>query len=500
MTSKSKSFLTHAAVYGLGMFAVQAASIVLLPLYTGYLTPAEFGVLEILNRIGEVVVICLTVNGIRMAVLTFFCQAQDEREREQIAVTVSLFLLIVVIGCGALVFCFADELAASMGIDSRALLVFGVVTVLIEAIAIMPLAFMQARLQSIHYVCTTLAMCVCRITLAIIAVAGLGWGVWGVLASSAVTSGVIGGVLTVRECLKGSIRPNWSKFVQIARYAAPFVPGGIFFFVLHNGDRFFLVRTVGAEQLGLYALGYKLAIAAGMVSSSPLHMVWGARMYKTFEEPEASTIIGRVYTRILAAYLFVGIGLCMLQDEVVAVLGSSEYAGATAVLAPLVLAYFFLNGADLMDSAFYVRRRTGLKPWIAAFSTAVILGLYSWLIPHYGAQGAAYATLAGFFFHAVATYAVSQRVFPVRYEFVRTAGMLGLAIAFVLAARCLGSGLATVPAKLALCAAWPVLLWITGVISEQEKRWAIATIQHVRSRLRRVSEGKAVGPTANTAE
>lgn len=500
MTSKGKSFLTHAAVYGIGMFAVQAASVILLPLYTSYLSPAEFGVLEILNRIGEVVVICLTVNGIRMAVLTFFCQAQEEREREQIAVTVSLFMLLIIMVCGALVLCFAGPLAASMGIDSRTLLVFGVVTVLIDAIAIMPLAFMQARLQSIQYVCTTLAMCVCRITLAIVAVAVMGWGIWGILASSAVTSGVIGGGLTVRECLKGSIRPNWSRFVEIARYAAPFVPGGLFFFMLHNGDRFFLVRTVGAEQLGLYALGYKLAVAVGMFSSTPLHMVWGARMYKTFEEPEAPAVIGRVYTRILAAYLFVGIGLCMFQDEVVALLGSPEYAGATAVLAPLVLAYFFLNGADLMDSAFYVRRRTGLKPWIAAVSTAVMLGLYVWLIPQYGAQGAAYATLGGFFFHAVATYAVSQRVFPVRYEFVRTAGMLGLAIALVFAAKCFGSGLATVPAKLALCAVWPVLLWMSGIMTEEEKRWILAAIQRGRVRLRGVPPNDTVATPAKTAD
>jgi len=374
------------------------------------------------------------------------------------------------------------------------------VTVLIDAIAIMPLAFMQARLQSFHYVCTTLAMCVCRITLAIVAVAVLGWGVWGVLASSAVTSAVIGGSLTLRECLKGTIRPNWSSFVQIARYSAPFVPGGLFFFVLHNGDRFFLVRTVGAEQLGLYALGYKLAVAAGMFSSSPLHMVWGARMYKTFEEPDAPTIIGRVYTRILAAYLFVGIGLCMLRDEVIAVLGSPEYAGATAVLAPLVLAYFFLNGADLMDSAFYVRRRTGLKPWIAAVSTAGILGLYAWLIPKYGAQGAAYATLFGFLFHAIITLVVSQQVFRVTYEFSRLGGMLVLAVALVLTAQWLGPGLATVPARLALCAAWPVLLWMTGMITDEEKRWVATAIQLVRARLGRLPANETVGTSANTAD
>ncbi len=500
MTGKKKSFLAHAAVYGIGSFLVQGASIILLPLYTRCLTPAEYGVLEILNRIGQVIVICLMVNGIRMATLTFFCQANDEREREQTAVTVSLFLLMIIFGCGALVACFADYIGPLVGIDSPTLLVFGVLAVLIEATTIIPLALMQARVESGYYVCTTLAMCVCRIGLTIIAVAALGWGILGILAASAFTAGAFGGVLTLRECLRGSFRPDWSRLRDIAKFAIPFVPGGLCFFVLHSGDRFFLMRSVGAEQLGLYALGYKLAVAVGMFSSTPLHRVWGARMYDIFEAPDAPTIIGRVYTRILAAYLFVAVCLCTLQDEVITLLGSPEYAGATAVLAPLVLACLFLNGADLMDSAFYVRRRTSLKPWIAAASTVVILGLYAWLIPQYGAQGAAYATLFGFLFHAIVTLAVSQRVFPVQYEFARLAGMLGLAIAIVIMARWVGSGLGTIPAKLALCAAWPVLLWSTGLISNQEKRWAITAIQRARTCLRRETAGDAVGTTPSTAD
>ncbi len=50
----SRSFLKHAAVYGFGTLLLQAASVVLLPLYTRYLTPADYGTLEILNRVGQV--------------------------------------------------------------------------------------------------------------------------------------------------------------------------------------------------------------------------------------------------------------------------------------------------------------------------------------------------------------------------------------------------------------------------------------------------------------
>jgi O-antigen/teichoic acid export membrane protein len=490
--AETKPFLRHVFVYGLGTLVLQAASIVLLPLYTNYLAPSEYGVLEILYRIGDVLTICLMANGISLAAMTFYRQAKKETDRQRIASTVTLFLLAVLVSGGLLAFALADQLAALMGIDNTTLLMVGILAALLQTTTAVPLTLMQARIESGHFVCTTLAMFVCRVTLTIVAVAVLGWGVWGILGASILTSSGFGVVLMVRECAKGSFRPDMRQMRDVARFALPFVPGGLCFFVLHNGDRFFLVRFAGAEELGLYALGYKLATAVSMFAFVPLFKVWSAKMYDAFERPDAPVILGTTFTRMLAAYLFVGLGLTVLKDTVVAVLGSPEYARATAVIGPLVLGYFFLTASTLMDAAFYVRRRTGLKPWIALASAVVMLALYAGLIPPFGALGAAGATLGGLCFHAALTLIVSQRVFRVRYEPARLAAMLGLAIALALAARCLGSGLVSIPGKLALCALWPVLLWAGGVVSDEEKSLVLGAAGRALDRFRVTPAGETV--------
>lgn len=467
--AETKPFFRHVLVYGLGTLALQAASIVLLPLYTNYLAPSEYGVLEILYRMGDVLTICLMANGISLAAMTFYRQAKEEKDRERIASTVTLFLLAVLLSGGLLALAWAEQLAGLMRIENTSLLVFGILAALLQTTTAVPLTLMQARIESGKFVCATLAMFFCRVTLTVIAVAVLGWGVWGILGASIVTSSSFGLVLTMRECAKGSFRPDMKQMRDVVRFALPFVPGGLCFFVLHNGDRFFLVRYAGAEELGLYALGYKLATAVSMFAFVPLFKVWSAKMYDVFERPNAPLILGKTFTRMLAAYLFTGLALVVLKDVIVTVLGSPEYFRATVVIGPLVLGYYFLTASTLMDAAFYVRRRTGLKPWIALASTLVILVLYAWLIPRFGALGAAWATLGGLCFHAVLTLIVSQRVFRVRYEPARLAAMLGLAIALALASRCLGASLMSIPGKLALCALWPVLLWVGGVVSDEEK-------------------------------
>ena len=467
--AQTRSFLKHAAVYGFGSVLMYAAGIVLLPLYTRYLRPAEFGTLEILNRIGEMFNICLMVNGIRSAALTFYCQSKTPQQRQAAVVTLNLFLMVILVVAGVLVAVFAPLLGRLIELDRPTLLTFGVVTALLDATTVVPLALMQARVESLRFVCVSLSIFLFRVTLTIIAVTALGWGVWGILAASAVTSALFGGSLTVWELRRGSLRSDLTTLGEVVRYTLPFVPAGLCMFLLHNADRFFLLRRIGVDGMGVYALGYKLAYAVGMVSVYPLLQVWRASMYPAFELPNASVVVGRFVTWMLAAYLFVGLGLCLLQEEVLLVFGSPRYGKATQVIGLIVLAHFFFTAQNLMDSAFYVFRRTGLKPWLNLAAAIVTTALLAVLVRPFAAEGAAWALVGGLFFYALLTFVVSQRVFHVRYEFSRLACMLLAAIGLVLVGQRLGSDPLGVLGKLTLWVAWPLVLCATGVVTEEER-------------------------------
>ena len=60
---------------------------------------------------------------------------------------------------------------------------------------------------------------------------------------------------------------------------------------------------------------------------------------------------------------------------------------------------------------------------------------------------------------------MTQRVFPVHYEWSRLLTMLALAMGLWLLARLLPPGAWTWPAKLGLWLLWPVVVWSTGLMS-----------------------------------
>ena len=96
-----KTFLRHAAIYGLGTLLIHAGSLVLLPIYLRCLSPAEYGFLEVVQRLAETVGTCLLFGGFRQALYTFYQQAPTEPDRRR--VVMATFVLVLAAGCVGLV-------------------------------------------------------------------------------------------------------------------------------------------------------------------------------------------------------------------------------------------------------------------------------------------------------------------------------------------------------------------------------------------------------------
>jgi O-antigen/teichoic acid export membrane protein len=349
----------------------------------------------------------------------------------------------------------------------------------------MPLALIQSRVHSGSYLLISVSQFLVRVGLCFLLVGWFGLGAWGVLAATVSTSAVYGVALSGRELLRSAAWPTRAHLQALLHFALPFLPGGIGFLVMQHGDRFFLLKSCGEEEVAVYGLGYKLALGVGMFSLGPLYMVWSSTMYKAARSPDAPAVFGRAFSRILAAYVSVGLCLCMFKDEIVTVLGGAPYAHAAQIVGVVVAAGFFQTAAALMDAGFYVARRSGLKVGITLSATLVMSILYCVLIPPYGSMGAALATLGGFVFLAMLTWVVSQRIFSVRYEWPRLLLLLGIAGGCWLLSRYVPTTWAWSPLKFALLLSFPLLAWKIGIISSAEKVYLSGLALTMRVRLRR---------------
>lgn len=502
-----RSFLRHAAVYGLANVLVQAGSFVLLPIYLRCLTPGDFGILEVTGRLAETVGTVLLFGGFRQALYTFYQQASDGRERrEVVTATFALVVAAAVLGVlatltlGPVLSGWIAPPADGGPTLTIPLLYLAILGILLEPLSLIPLTLIQARVESGTYVLIVVAQFLVRVGLCIFLVRFLGWGVAGALLATALSGALFGIVLTMRELTGGLAWPTLARLQALVAFALPLLPGGLCFFVLHHGDRFFLLRHGSVAEVGTYALGYKLAMVVRLLSIVPLYMVWSSRMYEVARTAEAPRVFGVVFTRILAAYLFCGLALCLFSPEVVLILGGSAYLDAAALVAPVVLACFFQAATSLMDGGFYICRRMTTKLSVTVLSTGVMLALYAVLIPRWGSWGAALATLGGFGFLALATYLATQPIFPVRYEWSRLLGLLALAVAAWMLGRQLPTGPWGAGVKGLIVLLVPATAWLSGLVSDEEKRLVLAVAVRLRTRLgrRTTPADESAGAAATT--
>ena len=501
-----RPFFRHALLFGLSGALVSAGGVLLTPLLTRCLSMADFGALEVVGRCAELSGMLLLIGGLRQGLLTFHQQSKTAVERQRVFRATMVLLLGVCLLGGALVMILAGPICRVFRPGSGPavepnLLRLAVLAVLLEPLTLMPMALLQARLESATFVAITGSQFAVRVLLTVALTVWLPWGVMGVLTATAVTTGTYGVVLSLRELFRGGMCwPGLDQVGGLLRFAAPILPVGLCFFILQYGDRFALLYWRGETDVGVYGLGYKVALAVSTFSLAPLYMVWNARMFQAAEAPDAPRVFGRVFTRILAAFLLVGLAASLFQDEAAAVLGGAKYAGAAAVVAPIVLAGFFQAAAALMDAGFYVRRRTDLKLWITLAATAVILVLYAVLIPPFGAMGAAFATIAGFAFLALGSWWATQRIFRVEYEWGRVLDLLGLAGGLWLVSRFLPVAGWTVAARAGLWLLWPLLVWVCGLLSAEEKDFIRTAVRQALARFRRgTAPDPRGGPVADKA-
>src|SRR5262245_64072547 len=103
----------QAAVYASGMFLAKALSFLLLPLYTHYLSPADYGVIQLIEMTFEIVSI---VAGARLTVgiFHFYHKAPDDRGRLGVLSTAALLLSVSFAAVAAVVALFAPAISRAM--------------------------------------------------------------------------------------------------------------------------------------------------------------------------------------------------------------------------------------------------------------------------------------------------------------------------------------------------------------------------------------------------
>lgn len=386
MATKGRLF-SHFIFLGVGAVLSKLTVLLMMPFYTAYLTPADFGTADIVINTAVLLLPFVSL-GAPEAIFRFVAGGYDE---------------------GAVLAVGRRLLFVGVAMLAALLPLFGLFKVLRP---FLPYLFFYVAFAVWHSVLShrlrasgaygvyAVQQVFCTLTtvlLAILLLARWGLGVRGYLIAIFLADALTSLVILLYLRLVGGVKPSdYRQDVARAmlRYAVPLIPTATLWWVLAVADHYLLLHFHGEAVTGLYAAAGKLPALLTFASSVFLE-AWHFAAIRERECDRAGTF-ERIYGSLLPVLVSFVVLLIVMARPLVGRMLAADFAKAADYVPFLAVAALFSALSSFLGSVYVVKLRSGASLLTALVGAVVNVILDLAWIPARGAIGAMSATLVSY--------------------------------------------------------------------------------------------------------
>lgn len=411
-------------IYGAASTLSKSVWLIIFPLLSRHFSVEDFGLIDLFTVL-TMVITTLVIMGQDSAVMRFYYdEASDAGRRRlvtqsltfQLAIAaVALPLMWVLIGIWANAFSYADQTKA---VANVVLLTVPFAVLLGNTQAVLRFTFRRRE-----FLIVSIGQAVFVMIAVLFGVRVMDIGMLGLFRVYLITTAVFAiiGVWFVRDIL---MMPRGLKVpVKVLYYA---VPMGL---VVSIGsiqplvERLVVGDTLGANNLGLYAAGAKVA----MLMALPLgafQTAFGPFLMATYTRPDAIDTFNVLLKASLTLLCVTSVGLGASGSLLVGILGGERYVGGAVVVFPLALALvlqavgLFLGMGTILSHKTHYRLATYLGSSLCGLIAMLLLGR------QFGLVGVGFGALIGQGVKLLSEAYVGQRLWPMKWDYSGIAPML----------------------------------------------------------------------------
>ncbi len=443
MFLKIRELSKNVTVYGLGDVAVSIVNFLLLGVYVTYFNAEDYGVIGVLGAM-EVIAKIVFRFGLDGSFMRLFYDCPDDAARRRLASTIFFFLLaingafvtILMLAAPRLGELFLGSQHHTAALRLMLLNTFGI------GFTFIPFHVLRMERRTVTFSLMTLVRAALTIALRLVFVMSLGLGVTGLFLADIVVTLVMLSLLA--RWFAPLIRSMFSATVlrDALAFGLPRVPHAAAQQVIAVGDKFLLTIYGTLQTVGIYSMAVSFGLTQKLFLSA-FESAWAPFYYAAIREPDAPRVFRTVTTYGIAVLALLTAGLSAIGRQ------AAEAMTHGRLLAPddprwndvaTVITWtaigVFLQGVYLLTSiGLNITKRTQYYPLATITAATTNIGLNLLLIPRYGIVGAAWANGAAYAVQAALGYVLSQRCYPIAYEWGRIVRVCLAGLAAYIAAR-----------------------------------------------------------------
>ena len=301
MIGRLKELLRHSAIYGLGSIVARVLGVLLLPLYTRYLSPSDYGLIETLVALSAVLT-ALVAQGMKSAFFRFYFDSAEPERRHLVVRTAFWYVMAASTAVTIAGIALAPQVSwllfgthGHRGLVTAAFIGFWAALNYEQMTSLF-----RVEQRSTAYVTATLANVAITIAATILLVVVFDKGPLGVLIGNFTGTLIVYAALLLYSRHALGFQFDRTLYRAMNRFGLPLVPSAVALWLTNFSDRFFLIKLADAHEVGLYSIGVRVASAIVLLLTA-FRMAWPAFAYSIEDDREAQ----RTYSFVLTYVVFV---------------------------------------------------------------------------------------------------------------------------------------------------------------------------------------------------
>ena len=387
---KYKELIKNIIIFAVGGLGSKIILFLLVPIYTIYLTPVEYGISELVFTISQFLIPIITLN-IFDALIRFGLSNQENRCNVVLTSFLvwgigSIFLLL-----SAFFFHVFHSFSEWKWYLVSYVIFFGLSQIELNYLKIIDKNFLYSGISIVQ----TFVLAICNILLIVVFKSGI---------RGYLLSNVLSLVFTCIICfLAGKL---WSIFLtakldqlltlRMIKYSLPLIGNNISWWLVHSTDKMMINWLIGASILGIYTVSAKIPSLLNVVSGFFIQ-AWGLSSIKEIETSNDFSFYANIF-KFFTGFIFL---LCVVINSFIKpfmhIYTGVEFASAWQYVPALLVAASF-NAVSLYFAAFYAALKKTVNNMITTMISAFINIIVNYVfILKIGIWGAVIGTLSSYF-------------------------------------------------------------------------------------------------------
>ncbi|MFC1887401.1 lipopolysaccharide biosynthesis protein [Candidatus Cloacimonadota bacterium] len=403
--------------------------LLLLPLFTRFMTPEEYAVYSNITIFVSFLSLVYLL-GLQQALFSHFYKFKDERYQFTVISSILISITIFGIFLSYIVFRYRTTLADWITTNPEFDNIFIYVSIILfcDSLYAIILRIINTLERSMNYALLSIVRNLSLLLLISIGTLAGKFSIETIFIYMTISSlisllialfNVIKILSELRKFSKSiSALFSFPILLDMLTFGLPMIPGTIAFMVLRLSDRYMLtyLSANGLHDVGIYVIGYRIGMILTFLNTI-ISLVYIPYAMKIADDPRASYS----YKKMFKAYAiwggFLGFLIVIYTWEISLILLDSSYYEAVKLVVFGVLSSYLAGLLNLVNITFYIRKKAGNIALAVGLGATINIILNFILIPVLGVYGAGIASVISYLFIFLLNYRISENLNPLNYDF-----------------------------------------------------------------------------------